>query len=365
MSPQGASISALKLVVAGAHLEATFAGNTPLGLSVHKYPEVAVLLMLKGASTLPSCCFIAKPATSSNSNAAAANPFGYNPFGRGQLPQQQELKSIGTESIFSLAIRQVDFFQAQAKAKQNQPNPYGHHFSYGQQQPLLDASALDSAAAYFGAAITALDCGFALPRALDDTICAAQFPMLLNLLPKVSRDDLHGCSFPSHPGQNMLHRLANCTRPAEAEGHEQVAVIADRLLQQGLPMAVDAAGMSPLHVAAKSRNIELLLHLLKSPASPWMLQQLDHAGMSVLAHLIQGSADTEESEQPLQEIMKVLPLLCLCLCPLTVVITGGSEPHPRSRCQHHCSAPEQGERLPAEPLHQALEHASEGSSQAV
>lgn len=123
----GSSIAALKLINAGARTEEVFADSTVLGLAMQRWPDMAVLLMQKSASTL-----------------AKSRVIGSNGSPAGDL-----------ESVFSIAIRRAS-----------------------------------RASTYLGAAICSMDCGFPRAQALDDTICSKEFIMLLTLIPKVGDDVL-------------------------------------------------------------------------------------------------------------------------------------------------------------------------------
>eukprot|EP00928_Gymnodinium_smaydae_P028747 TRINITY_DN2184_c0_g4_i1.p1 TRINITY_DN2184_c0_g4~~TRINITY_DN2184_c0_g4_i1.p1 ORF type:complete len:2013 (-),score=327.29 TRINITY_DN2184_c0_g4_i1:1732-7770(-) len=220
---RGSSIAALKLISARANLELTFKHNTPLGLAMQKYPEMAVLLMQRNASTTVQCTMLGHPGRRSNSSDTA---------------------SIGEpESIFSLAIRQVAQSQAQTPSR------------------LQNDSSGSATSAFLGAAITALDCGFPCSQALSDTIASQQFIMLLTLIPKVGDEVLRKQRFGG--GANLLHRLASARgvsqQPAYLRAVEKVA-------QRKVPLSVDDEGQTPLHLAAGSsypQLVELLLEYAK------------------------------------------------------------------------------------------------------
>ena len=75
-----------------------------------------------------------------------------------------------------------------------------------------------------GVAISALDCGFPLTTALNETISTNQFDMLANLLPKVSDNVLKDCTFKGD--QNLLHRLATVSQQAEHARAEKLLKVA-------------------------------------------------------------------------------------------------------------------------------------------
>eukprot|EP00930_Biecheleria_cincta_P034410 TRINITY_DN23788_c0_g2_i1.p1 TRINITY_DN23788_c0_g2~~TRINITY_DN23788_c0_g2_i1.p1 ORF type:complete len:3105 (-),score=585.98 TRINITY_DN23788_c0_g2_i1:231-9545(-) len=227
---RGSSISALKLISAGAQLEDEFAGNTALGLAIQKYPETAVLLMQRGACTTTRCQMIG---------------------GQGcQIPVHGK-----PETTFSLGIRQVGALQ--------NSNP-------------------TEASGFLGASISALDCGFPRTEALNDAISTSQFVMLKTLIPKVGDDVLLKLRFDGN--QNLLHRLASADRSKASELQlDAMLLVARKLLDRRMPLDADDLGSTPLHLAATANFVSLVTLILERASD---VQQLvnaeDSSGCSAL-----------------------------------------------------------------------------------
>jgi len=284
---RGAAISCLKLINAKADLEFAFHGNTPLGLALQKHPDVAVLLMQKNADTTKTCVMFG---VDSGSHAAPGRGLGLPAFGRGgfggggfggggfgfggggvfgrgaavrgSAPVQpaENATPIGSpESTFSLAIRQLS-----CRA--------------------CDTSG--SAAGFLGAAITTLDCGFPLSKALDDTIASKQFVMLHTLIPKVGDVTLQTQKFDG--GQNLLHRIAAVSSSDHSDAYFRVV---SKLLQRGVPFVTADDGQTALHLATRLGS-ERLVNVLMSHASctDRIVSSPDKSGMTPLGHALRGSA---------------------------------------------------------------------------
>lgn len=246
---RGASICALKLISAGATLEELFEGNSPLGLAMHRYPDLAVLLMQKGASTSPKVVL----------------------FGSAEI--SQELHTGEQETIFSLAIRQASVCNQSVRAS------------------------------YLGAAISSMDSGFPREQALTDTIASQQFVMLLTLIPKVGVEVLRDMR--SANGQSLLHRVAACRDVKRRGGSamQQQELLrkilrdgaslqevqdpflrgASKLLERGVLLTADSNGRTPLHFAAQNHHVDLVaLMLERGSAGAELVRAVDADGRTAL-----------------------------------------------------------------------------------
>jgi len=288
---RGASISCLKLVNAKANLEFSFHGNTPLGLALQNHPDVAVLLMQKNADTKQTCVMFG---VDSSSRAVAGLGLGIPPFGgggmfggfgggglgggfggggfgrggafrRAQISGLQHDQSTGNaaplgspESTFSLAIRQLSCRAGDTSG---------------------------SAAGFLGAAITTLDCGFPLSKALDDTIASKQFVMLHTLIPKVGDAILRNQKFDG--GQNLLHRIAAVASSDHSDAYFRVV---SKLLERGVPFITADDGQTALHLAARLGSERLVGVLMSNPSCTGQIVSApDKTGVAPLGHALRGS----------------------------------------------------------------------------
>jgi len=255
---RGAVISASKLLMAKADAEIQVRGNTALGLAMHRHPETAVSLMQRGVSTMGPCTIFKTAGAQNSANRRGGfSNFGFNGFGQPMQQQQQdvEVDCAAAESPFSLAVRKAGASQE---------------------------SASDSAAAYLGAAITALDCGFPIGQAFRDAIASKQYIMLLVLLPKAGNEVLRTQRFQKN--RNILHLMADS--PCEA-GQQQVAFmrLARKLLERGVPVDEDEDGRTALHLAAVNQCVELVELLLAfqgAALATTLVNRKDKVGCSAL-----------------------------------------------------------------------------------
>lgn len=274
---RGSSISALKLVSAGAGLEEEFASNTPLGLAMHRYPETAVLLMQRNAKTTAICLkFDAMPGDGTSRVNPASLGFGAGPrFG---IPRRAFLPHVSAEvnkkqestTIFALAIQRLS---------------------------ALSSSDPTSASAYLGAAVSALDCGFPRSEALNDTISSAQYIMLLTLVPKVGDEVLQKQRFGG--GQNVLHRLAAAKPPLEAQARMAMLKAARKLLDRGVLLDADDNGATPLHLACGNTFVDLVALILNHAGSraDTIVNAEDQGGVTALGRAFDGEPNQSEAIQ--------------------------------------------------------------------
>eukprot|EP00927_Polykrikos_kofoidii_P071029 TRINITY_DN6736_c0_g2_i1.p1 TRINITY_DN6736_c0_g2~~TRINITY_DN6736_c0_g2_i1.p1 ORF type:complete len:3109 (+),score=610.88 TRINITY_DN6736_c0_g2_i1:49-9375(+) len=237
---RGSSISALKLVSAGAQLEEEFASNTALGLAIQKFPDTAVLLMQRGAKTTTKCVQF--------------------------VPDDRSIQHSGkAESVFSVAIRCVSSLQQRNSA---------------------------FATSYLGAAISTLDCGFPRSEALNDTISSGQYVMLLTLIPKVGTDALRTQRFDG--GQNVFHRLAAAPLPRDAQQKVIMLKVAQKLLDRAVPLDADDQGATPLHIASERNFVELVSLILDhiGTSARQLVTAKDADGITALGRAFRGGDTT-------------------------------------------------------------------------
>ncbi|CAK0799470.1 unnamed protein product, partial [Prorocentrum cordatum] len=226
-----------------------FESNSPLGLAMHRYPDLAVLLMQKGASTVPKVVL----------------------FGSAEV--NSELHTGEQETIFSLAIRQAAVCSQSVRAS------------------------------YLGAAISSMDSGFPREQALTDTIASQQFVMLLTLIPKVGVEILRDMR--STDNQSLLHKVAACKdvkrrsgsamqqqellRKILSDGASMQEVqdpflrAASKLLERGVLLTADSNGRTPLHLAAGNLHVDLVALMLEcGSASAELVQAVDADGRTAL-----------------------------------------------------------------------------------